>query len=400
MYEIGRKLGGAALVLCVAACVLPSLQQQAATTPTASREPERVPGYGNRYKVSVVAASINGTRPDGRPWHIKAPAKGEMMLLGALVGASFGGIAGAQLGSSIFGEMTGDSKAYPPSPRAEIRIGGTLFETFPLPARTAPRWDYGFAIDVRDFGPAAPVVLAVRDVDGGEILGENSMTLAELLASPSRNDSMGSVTSFQVSVEALADIPEPKTYRFRVPMNVSIETNAEEVQSRPRFQGDWQGVPLLNGDVVRIQAWGRGCPSSCGGIVRVSRCQVCSGPEGITQYRDWMKYNRAEFKDLPHASLVAMLAGKPFFVGSGAQFTVEQPGVLILGPNDSDTGNNTGEFTVAVEVNPPDLVRQRPTTPRYQAPAWGTSPAAQEPASQPPVVGGVEGDDPDPPGPS
>jgi hypothetical protein len=372
-------MGGAAFVVWVGACVLPPPQQQGATTPTATPDPEPAPSYGNRYKVTVVAASITGTRPDGRPWHMKAPDKGGMMLLGALVGASFGGLAGAQLGSSIGGEMAGDSKAHPPSPRAEMRIGGTLFETFPLPATAAPRWDYGFAIDVRDFGATTPVVLAVRDVDGGEILGEKTMTLADLLASPSRNDPMGSVTSFQVSVEALPDRPEPKTLSFQVPMNVSIETNAKEVQNRPRFQGDWQGVPLLNGDVVRIQASGRGCPSNW-------FSDRCSGPEGFTQYKNWMQHNRTEFKDLPHASLVAMLAGKPFFVGGTAQFTVERPGVLLLGVNDKDTGNNKGEFAVVVEVNPPDLVRQRPSTPGYQPPAWQSPPPPQpapEPAPQP-----------------
>jgi hypothetical protein len=331
--------------------------------------PTAAPTYGNRYRLKVVAASINPTRPDGSAWHMKPPDRGGMMLLGILVGASFGGMAGAEMGANVGGAMAGDAKMHPPSPRAELRIGGQLFETFPVPATLSPRWDYGFALDVRDFGPTTRVVLAVRDVDGDEVVGEKSMTLADLLGTPSRIESMGSVTSFQVTVESLPDVPEPKTLRFQVPTDVSIEDNAKEVANRPRFEGDWQGIPVLNGDVIRVRASGKVCPSSF-------HSETCSGPEGFSQFGDWLTYNRPEFRDLAHASLVAMVAGRPLFVGTGVEFTVERPGVLLLGVNDKDTGNNSGGFQVTVEVNPPDLVRQRaPATPGYQAPTWNSAPA-------------------------
>jgi hypothetical protein len=103
---------------------------------------------------------------------------------------------------------------------------------------------------------------------------------------------------------------------------------------------------VLNGDVVRIRARGAVCPGTW-------YSEECAGPEGFAHVEGWLRYNRPEFRGLPHASLVGLYAGEPVVVGEGTEFVVERPGLLLLGVNDVDPGNNSGGFEVVVEINPP-----------------------------------------------
>ncbi len=76
---------------------------------------------------------------------------------------------------------------------------------------------------------------------------------------------------------------------------------------------------------------------------------VSGGPEGIANRPDRNVY--CIVKDKPHAGLIAKIGnGKPVFIGAEHGFIATESGRLFLGINDSDVGNNKGEFWVEVKV--------------------------------------------------
>jgi hypothetical protein len=313
--------------------------------------------FGNRYKVTVVSASIADARPDGKAWHTTDPDP-VIPLLTSLASLSMGSVVG-QVASAVLRDDDA-GKAFPPSPLAKIQIGGTVFETASRRAKFNPVWDYSFAVDRRDFTSDSPVIIVVSDGDGDAPIGHFRLTLKTFLAQPDMNLSGESVRALQIHVDPLPDRSAVKVYRFRVPSAESLESLAERT-SNPRFEGDWQPVNVLNGDMIRIRAEGAVQP----GTFSSDAC----GPAGCENGR-WASYNRDDFKDVPHAALVAYLAGSARYVGATAEIEVTKAGRLLLGINDKDVGNNNGYFDAVVEVNPPDLAKERSRESKYVPPGW------------------------------
>jgi hypothetical protein len=222
-------------------------------------------------------------------------------------------------------------------------------ETFPLRRTSSPTWQYSFAVDAPSDG-TEPVYRMVLDAEGDEIIGKKKVDFTTFVAKPGLVlEDLGSVELLELKVEPLG-ADTRATYKFNVDAKANIDNLAKEVDRRPRpgVTGDWRGVPVLNGDYVRIRATGTICPNSG---------PLCSGPEGVspTRKKDWQSSNKPGFSGLYHAALVGMLAGKPLYVGRWLEFRVTTAGMLLLGVNDKDVGNSGG-FQVEVEVNPPDLV--------------------------------------------
>jgi hypothetical protein len=336
------------------------------------RQPEVVSGY--RYKVTVVSASVSETKADGQPWHTTEPDPAIPFLQSLASLSSMGPIA-TGLASAVLKD-TDAGKARPPSPAVKIQIGGDVFETATRRAEFNPVWNYAFAIDVREFSPASEVVMVVVDDDGDAPIEQVRMNLRELLARPDHSLEVGMVQAFQLKVEPLPDQPSYRVTTFRVPGNERIEDLAN--LPGPRFEGDWQAIQALNGDVLRVRATG----SLVAGALL---CTDAIGPSGVLD-GGCSSYNRDDFRDLPHGALVGYLAGQPILVGAERVIEVTKAGRLILGVNDKDVGNNTGYFDVHVELNPPDLPRSRRPVPGYVAPAWGAPnppTETQEAPSQP-----------------
>ncbi len=99
------------------------------------------------------------------------------------------------------------------------------------------------------------------------------------------------------------------------------------------------GVQLSKGQNLEITASGN----------VYANATTYGGPDGITNRPDWNTY--CVVKGKPVAGLIAKIGnGNPFFVGSSSVFKSNESGELFLGVNDTDLGNNKGEFIVSIEV--------------------------------------------------
>ncbi|MGK2930379.1 MAG: hypothetical protein ACSLFO_12460 [Acidimicrobiales bacterium] len=78
-----------------------------------------------------------------------------------------------------------------------------------------------------------------------------------------------------------------------------------------------------------------------------------NGPNGIPDQRG-RQYNVEGLEEENHAGLIGRIgeAGAPFQVGSQLLSNADTEGRLFLGINDSGVGNNDGEFTATITVNP------------------------------------------------
>ncbi len=76
-------------------------------------------------------------------------------------------------------------------------------------------------------------------------------------------------------------------------------------------------------------------------------------PNGLLDPRG-RPFNLEGLEEANHAGLIGRIgeAGAPFQVGSELLFTADTAGRLFLGINDVDLGNNAGEFTATITVNP------------------------------------------------
>lgn len=105
------------------------------------------------------------------------------------------------------------------------------------------------------------------------------------------------------------------------------------------------GIELSIDDTVLIEADGEITPSTPDVALH--------GPDGMLDPAG-RRYNVEGLEEANHAGLIGRIgeAGAPFQVGSRLVFVADTEGLLFLGINDGDVGNNAGEFTATVTVNP------------------------------------------------
>src|SRR5262249_49702710 len=100
------------------------------------------------------------------------------------------------------------------------------------------------------------------------------------------------------------------------------------------------GVMVVAGEEVVLRAVGEVCTK---GTDR-SRC---AGPEGQPRTAET---SLPGFEARGHGALDGGIGDTRFFVGRDRRFVAPSSGPLLLGVNDSDLGNNSGELEVEVEV--------------------------------------------------
>ena len=78
------------------------------------------------------------------------------------------------------------------------------------------------------------------------------------------------------------------------------------------------------------------------------------GPDGVPDRPSARQFNVEGVEEANHNSLIGRIGedGAPFQVGSQLQSKADTDGRLFLGINDRDVGNNAGEFTATITVNP------------------------------------------------
>jgi hypothetical protein len=106
------------------------------------------------------------------------------------------------------------------------------------------------------------------------------------------------------------------------------------------------GIDLSIDDEVLIEADGEITPSDPD--------VPLYGPDGVSDRPSARVFNVEGLEEANHAGLIGRIgeAGAPFQVGSQLQSKADTEGRLFLGINDSGVGNNAGEFTATITVNP------------------------------------------------
>jgi len=105
------------------------------------------------------------------------------------------------------------------------------------------------------------------------------------------------------------------------------------------------GVDLKPGDLVVIEA--------TGDVILGGNGSVHGGPEGNDDPN--IRTNNVEgLEDENHGALIGGIGegGTPFLVGTQHGFTVVEEGRLLLGVNDTGTGNNGGAFEAVITIVP------------------------------------------------
>jgi hypothetical protein len=283
------------------------------------------------HRITVVSAALSATRPDGSPWHTRAPSQTWKVI---------GGIAGVFAGQPDLGMAAGSlfdsgGRSFGPAPIVTISFNGTTYETAALAPTLNALWNEDIIIDTSRSRAADRVVIMVRDgIDEAGVIARTELTLGDLVARDGHTLSMGaSVASLELRVRAAS--PQP---RYEV-----VQVTSQGL--RIAFEG---------GDIVDLDADGEVCVSD----------EKCFGPDGDFDYevtgslRDLerplprgYRYNRPGLTLARHGSLVATFEGRPFPIGSSTRLRIPRSGELILWINDTDTGNNSGAFTVSVLVN-------------------------------------------------
>jgi len=106
------------------------------------------------------------------------------------------------------------------------------------------------------------------------------------------------------------------------------------------------GIDLSIDDTVLIEADGAITPSTSS--------EPLYGPDGVPDRPSARVFNVEGLEEANHAGLIGRIgeAGAPFQVGSQLLFEADTEGRLFLGINDTGVGNNAGEFTATITVNP------------------------------------------------
>lgn len=99
------------------------------------------------------------------------------------------------------------------------------------------------------------------------------------------------------------------------------------------------GIPVKRGDKLTIRA---------SGTVLLGPFAGYAGPAG-KQYG--ITYNF--YRDVNHGALIGEIGDTPFYIGTGTTKEIESSGILTLGLNDTDPGNNVGNLVIDVTLCKP-----------------------------------------------
>jgi len=284
--------------------------------------------------VEFRSAVLSAHRPDGAPWH-RSQADNSSVVIGGLFGFALGNPSiGLALGKAI-ADPGGDPLA--PAPYVVMRVGGNAYRISAASRTYSPHWEQPIIVDTKPLTGSEKVVVQVMDAIDDSLIGQQEYRAADFFLYGTRTlTDVGPVASLDLEVKQ-----HPRRQRQEFYIVVPGDASIQELTSGS--VSGWHGIPVWNGDTVTIQAIGSVCPSS--------RSEDCFGPDGVKER--WISYNYDEFKNAPHASLVALFPGAAYYVGSSNQLHVDQSGEVLLFVNDKDTDNNRGTFQVHVVVDPP-----------------------------------------------
>jgi hypothetical protein len=300
----------------------------------ADAEPPPVP---RTIVVTIEAATIDAAKPDGAAWDDKSPkgdkdkAKAWLPQPGSPLHdyvRQHPELDGTELYIGQPVEMPsvidGAAESASADPMVIVQAGERVFRSPLRAGQFHPVWQFPLLVTVM---PADELRVTVVDWDGPsayDVLGETTVTGATLTAGkPIDLPRFGSVERLSIRV---ADAPASVTHRVAVP-------------GRPTWTET--GIPVIAGQEVIILATGRVCSKG-------DDKGYCAGPEG--QVNPSESSNVRGFEKRGHGVLVGAVGDVRFVIGRERRFVAPSSGPLLLGVNDSDAGNNKGEFEAAVTL--------------------------------------------------
>jgi hypothetical protein len=276
---------------------------------------------------------LSRLRPDGTPWHT-SEADNTAVVLGGLFGLALGNPGlGVSMGSAI---ATPGGEPLAPAPYVVLKVTGRTYRISPADRTYAPVWQQPIIVDTSGIPQSEQVLVQVVDGVDDALIAQQAYTVADFFSPGARTlVNVGPIASLDLEVTSHPP-RQRQEFEVHVPGNLSLHELVGGQAST------WSAIPVWNGDTISIQADGIVCPSSMS--------SDCVGPDGAEGR--WRSYNYDEFKEVPHAALIALLPGAAHHVGSASRLRAEQSGQLLLFVNDTDVGNNRGSFLVHVTVDP------------------------------------------------
>ncbi len=318
-------------VLVAAACAPAACGPAAAPKPAAKPIVKPAPAGPKRYLVTLLSGSVDGKKADGTAWDEKKSSAATWMPQAggplALYVHAHPELEGSELTLGEPVETPGQADAANGSGAADpmvlIEVNGQVFRSPMRASQFQPVWQFPFVVDL---APSDLVRITVVDWDGPaafDVMGEKVMAAADLTgARVLEIPRFGNVTKLTLTVEESPALAA--THRVSVP-------------GRPTWTVT--GINLVAGAEVTIFATGEVCTKGS---------ERCSGPEGQGKPSEDSQVRGFEKKG--HGTLIGAIGDTRFSVGRELRFLSPSSGPLLLGNNDSDPGNNKGEYEVAVTV--------------------------------------------------
>jgi hypothetical protein len=138
-------------------------------------------------------------------------------------------------------------------------------------------------------------------------------------------------------VPAATTTTSAKKVSFAKPVELSVKVLADNTAN------GWtnSGWVVKKGQKIRIIGSGE---------VSIGRGKK-TGPSGVYDLED----NEKLLKSVPTGALIAVIGddnNEFIYIGSEREFTASRDGVLFLGLNEGNLGDNTGSFQVKIEISP------------------------------------------------
>jgi hypothetical protein len=224
------------------------------------------------------------------------------------------------------GVLAAARRSSAPDPQVFIEVGGAAFRTTLAPGQFQPVWRFPVTFSALPQGDEV-VHFTVVDWDGpgqADVIGDQLIPLSALLGTRVHElPRFGNVARLILEIVPADDLAA----RRRV-----------AVAARDAWTDS--GVTLVAGQPVIVRAAGEVCS-------RGADRARCAGPEG---QRATGSGNLPGFEPRPHAALVGGVGDTRFFIGRELRFTAPSSGRLLLGLNDDDPSNNSGELEVDVDA--------------------------------------------------
>ena len=192
-------------------------------------------------------------------------------------------------------------------------------------------------VDSIDFdtprSPAANVLASNRTTSSPTVQDKRPVADNKPVAPPVEEDE-------EVVTVPSAPVPAPSTTRkvsFAKPIELSVKVLADNTAN------GWtnSGWVVKKGQKIKI---------SGSGEVSIGRGKTTS-PSGLYDVEDSGKL----LKSVPTGALIAVIGddnNEFIYIGSEREFTASRDGVLFLGLNEGNLNDNTGSFTVKIEISP------------------------------------------------